>query len=105
MISGGIGKGKKMDAWDYIFRRKRVNIGIEFADMLQPHELKLRLPMMLSNGVRSTTEMVWSILKASYEGELEKVKKLVSECPELIYAQYNYTPLSILRLERDIHNW
>ena len=60
--------------------------------MLQPHELTLHLPVVLSGGVRSTTDKVWSILKASYEGELEKVQSLVGECPELIYAQYNYTP-------------
>ena len=60
--------------------------------MLQPYELTLHLPMVLSGGVRSTTQKVWSILKASYEGELEKVQSLVHECHELIYAQYNYTP-------------
>jgi hypothetical protein len=32
------------------------------------------------------------ILVASRNGNLEEVKHLVNECPELIYAQYNYTP-------------
>lgn len=60
--------------------------------MIQPYELKLNLPVELSNGVMSTTTKVWEILSASKTGNLEKVKQLVDECPELIYAQYNYTP-------------
>ncbi|MFI5132171.1 MAG: ankyrin repeat domain-containing protein, partial [Chitinophagales bacterium] len=48
--------------------------------------------MTVANGVVSTTRKVWDILAASKNGDLEKVKKLVAECPELIYAQYNYTP-------------
>src|SRR2546430_222775 len=61
--------------------------------MIQPNELKLNLPMELSNGVISTTAKVWDTLVASYEGNIEKVKNMVGERPELIYAQYNYTPL------------
>lgn len=60
--------------------------------MIQPPELKHTLPMSLSNGVMSTTTKVWEILVASRHGSLETVKRLVDECPELIYAQYNYTP-------------
>lgn len=60
--------------------------------MLQPIELKSDLPMKLSNDVVSTTTKVWSILVASKRGDLETVKKLGSECHELLYAQYNYTP-------------
>ena len=60
--------------------------------MTQPHEMKLDLPMKLVNGVVSTTTRVWEILVASKNGNLEEVKHLVSDCPELIYAQYNYTP-------------
>ena len=48
--------------------------------------------MEVGNGVVSTTGKVWEILKASYDGDLQKVKVLVEECPELIYAQYNYAP-------------
>jgi len=54
--------------------------------------MKLNLPMKLSNEVVSTTTKVWNILVASRNGNLEEVKHLVNECPELIYAQYNYTP-------------
>lgn len=60
--------------------------------MIQPNELKLDFPMSLSNGVMSTTTKVWDILVASKNGDLDTIKKLVAECPELIYAQYNYTP-------------
>jgi uncharacterized protein len=60
--------------------------------MIQPKELKLHLPMEVGNGVISTTTKVWEILLASYDGNLDKVTRLVDECPELIYAQYNYAP-------------
>ena len=60
--------------------------------MLQPQEMKLNLPMVVANNVVSTTTKVWNILVASRNGNLEEVKHLVNECPELIYAQYNYTP-------------
>ncbi len=60
--------------------------------MIQPNELKLNLPMEVGNGTVSTTTLVWEILQASYHGHLQKVKGLVKNCPDLIYAQYNYTP-------------
>lgn len=60
--------------------------------MIQPNELKLTLPMVLANNVISSTAKVWEILLASYKGDLATIKKLEKECPELIYAQYNYTP-------------
>jgi len=48
--------------------------------------------MQLSNGIVSNTTKVWDILSASYKGDLQLVKKMMDELPELIYAQYNYTP-------------
>jgi ankyrin repeat protein len=60
--------------------------------MIQPNELKLDLPMTISNGVVSSTTKVWNSLFASKNGDLESMRKLVGECPELAYAQYNYTP-------------
>ncbi|MES2275929.1 MAG: ankyrin repeat domain-containing protein [Bacteroidota bacterium] len=60
--------------------------------MIKPLEMSLGLPMEVANKVISTTDKVWEILLASRDGDLEHVKKLVNECPELIYAQYNYTP-------------
>jgi len=60
--------------------------------MIQPNEMKLELPMDLSNGIVSTSTKVWAILAASSDGDLEAVKKMVGQCPGLIYAQYNYAP-------------
>ena len=60
--------------------------------MIQPIEMKSTLPMNLSNGVVSTTTKVWDILTASRDGDLERIKEFTRDCPELIYAQYNYTP-------------
>jgi ankyrin repeat protein len=60
--------------------------------MIQPLELKLHLPMKVANAVWSTTTDVWNILVASRDGNLQRVKELVAAGPELIYAQYNYTP-------------
>jgi hypothetical protein len=60
--------------------------------MLQPIELRLDLPIKLSNNVVSTTTKVWDILCASKNGDLKTVKKLGDESPELLYAQYNYAP-------------
>ncbi|UVI29291.1 ankyrin repeat domain-containing protein [Paenibacillus spongiae] len=37
-------------------------------------------------------EDIWNILSASREGELEKVKQLISRRPELVHFVYNYTP-------------
>ncbi len=60
--------------------------------MIQPNEMKLDLPMTVSKGVVSTTSQVWDILVASRDGDLPRIMQLVKKCPELIYAQYNYTP-------------
>lgn len=60
--------------------------------MVQPNELKLNLPMKLSHEVLSTTTKVWEMLQASRVGDIQKVMALGEECPELLYAQYNYTP-------------
>ena len=60
--------------------------------MIQPNELKLNLPVELSNGVMSNTTKVWEVLVASRNGDLDLIKRMVEECPELVYAQYNYTP-------------
>jgi ankyrin repeat protein len=60
--------------------------------MLRPPELMLNLPMVVANGELSNTTKVWDTLIASKNGELDTVKRLASECPGIIYAQYNYTP-------------
>lgn len=60
--------------------------------MLLPDDLEDDLPMTIANEVETSTLKVWNILKASYEGDLAAVKEMVASCPELAYAQYNYTP-------------
>ena len=60
--------------------------------MITPVEMKLTLPMSLSNDVMTITTKVWDILNASRDGNLERTQQLANECPELLYAQYNYTP-------------
>lgn len=60
--------------------------------MIQPNEMKAERPMHIANEVASTTTQVWGVLHASYEGDLDTVKALCEKTPELIYAQYNYTP-------------
>jgi ankyrin repeat protein len=68
------------------------SIGEKTVQMIQPPELKLDLPVKLSNDVISTTKDVWDILWASVHGDLSGVKGMVDKCPELAYAQFNYTP-------------
>jgi hypothetical protein len=60
--------------------------------MILPDELKLDLPMTIAGGVVTTTMKVWEILVASRDGRLDTVRQMVEECPEMAYAQYNYTP-------------
>src|SRR5690349_17077962 len=60
--------------------------------MIQPHDLAVDRPMVIHNDVITTTTKVWDILVAGKNGDLDLVKKMAGECPELIYAQYNYTP-------------
>lgn len=60
--------------------------------MIQPNEMKSELPMEVANGIISSTTKVWNILVASNKGDLDTVIKMIADCPELIYAQYNYTP-------------
>ncbi|MES2332582.1 MAG: ankyrin repeat domain-containing protein [Bacteroidota bacterium] len=60
--------------------------------MIQPNEMKYGLPMSIPNDVISTNTKVWEILVASKKGDLETIKRMADECPELLYAQYNYTP-------------
>lgn len=60
--------------------------------MIQPSELTSELPVTVSNGALSTTTKLWEILVASRNGDLATVEKMVADCPDLIYGQYNYTP-------------
>src|SRR6516162_3120156 len=60
--------------------------------MIRPPELSVDLPMEIAGGVISSTERVWAILTASATGDLDTVKKMADESPQILYAQYNYTP-------------
>ncbi|MFT3703138.1 MAG: ankyrin repeat domain-containing protein [Agriterribacter sp.] len=60
--------------------------------MLQPNELKSELPMDIANDAVATTTTVWKLLVACYNGNINAVKEMVKVQPELLYAQYNYTP-------------
>ena len=59
--------------------------------MIQPVEMRKTLPMTLHGGVVSTTTEVWEMLRASRDGDLDRVMQLVSQRPELSTCQYNYT--------------
>lgn len=59
--------------------------------MIQPFELRRRLPMKLHNDAVATTTEVWEMLVAASEGELEKIQALSSGNPDLLTCQYDYT--------------
>lgn len=60
--------------------------------MIRTLELTRRFPMNIPNGKISTTIAVWEILTESVKGNTQRVQAIVDECPEMAYAQYNYTP-------------
>jgi ankyrin repeat protein len=60
--------------------------------MIQPIEMTQSRPVKLPSGDYSTTDEVWSMLSASRDGDLGRVKDLVSRCPGLVRCEYNYTP-------------
>lgn len=59
--------------------------------MIQPAEMKISRPMELHDGVISTTTDVWSMLTASADGDLDRVKELAQHCRALLTCQYDYT--------------
>jgi uncharacterized protein len=59
--------------------------------MIQPPEMTATRPMKLHNGGVSTTTDVWSMLTASRDGDVDRVKKLAQRCPMLLTCQYDYT--------------
>jgi ankyrin repeat protein len=62
------------------------------ARMIQPIELRGDRTVRLHDGVRTTTGEVWSMLTASREGDLDRVKALVASCPSLVRCDHNYMP-------------
>jgi uncharacterized protein len=59
--------------------------------MIPLAEMRETRPMKLHGDVISTTTDVWSMLGASKEGNLERVKELAKHCPALLTCQYDYT--------------
>ena len=59
--------------------------------MIQPPEMKKTRPITVHDGGISTTTEVWTVLSASFEGDLSRVKELVDHSPALLTCQYDYT--------------
>ena len=60
--------------------------------MIQPNEMSLGLSMKIANEVITSTSNVWNILVAAEDGDLNAVRQLAGDCPELLFAKYNYAP-------------
>ena len=60
--------------------------------MILPVEYRISQPVELPGGCETTTDEVWEILKASRAGDLDTVRRMVEGCPDLVHAEYNYTP-------------
>ena len=59
--------------------------------MIQPREMQETHPIKLHDGGVSTTTEVWSMLTASFEGDLDRVAELANANPRLVTCQYDYT--------------
>ena len=59
--------------------------------MILPAEMKESHPIRLHDGGVSTTTEVWEMLKASFDGDLSRVKALLDRSPGLLTCQYDYT--------------
>jgi hypothetical protein len=60
--------------------------------MIQPIEMQRTLPMTLHGGAASTTSEVWEMLRATRDGDLDRVMQMIAVRPELSTCQFNYTP-------------
>jgi hypothetical protein len=58
--------------------------------MIQPFELQEDRPINVHGGL-SRAPLVWQTLKASFDGDLDRLKELISEDPALSTCQYDYT--------------
>src|SRR5262245_56292688 len=59
--------------------------------MILPSEMKESHPISLHDGGVSTTTEVWDMLRASFDGDLDRVKTLLERSPGLLTCQYDYT--------------
>jgi hypothetical protein len=57
-----------------------------------PVEMRAGLTMRLHDNTTVATADVWSILTASRDGHLERVRELASATPSLVRCEYNYMP-------------
>jgi hypothetical protein len=77
--------------------------------MIQPIEMRRTLPMTLHGGASSTTTEVWEMLSACRNGDLDRVRQLITQRSELSTCQFNYTwsPLAhrAWRCRRPFRGW
>ena len=59
--------------------------------MIIPLEMKESHPIRLHDGGVSTTIVVWDMLRASFDGNLSRIKALLDRSPGLLTCQYDYT--------------
>ena len=59
--------------------------------MILPLEMKETHPIRLHDGGVSTTTEVWDMLRASFDGDLSRIKALLDRNPGLLTCQYDYT--------------
>jgi ankyrin repeat protein len=60
--------------------------------MIRPRELQQTRPITLPSGEVTSTDDLWTMLCASRDGDLDRMRALVSRCPGLVRCEYNYTP-------------
>ena len=60
--------------------------------MIQPAEMKGTRLIALRGGETSATGDAWNMLRASRDGDSERIKALGSRCPGLVSCEDNYTP-------------
>ncbi len=60
--------------------------------MIKPIELQQPGVRKLPSGEYASTDDIWSMLKASYDGDLTRMKELAGASPALLKCEYNYTP-------------
>ena len=67
--------------------RSRPDLG---PGMIRPIELSAGLQVRKDDGTLISTEQVWEMLLSSRNGDLERIRELVSSQPALVLCDYNY---------------
>src|SRR4030095_11703263 len=60
--------------------------------MLKPVEFQTIKRTTLPNGATVSNADVWEMLHAARDGDLDRIKELVSQEPGLVACEFNYTP-------------